>query len=285
LTGKADFSDLYNASDPRGLYARLHGLDYQVPGHGAPVFRRLVEVLAGAARGDAPVTVLDVCCSFGINAALLNHHLTVEQVMGRYAAPALATASSEQLLTADREFFAAARRRDAVRLIGQDISAPAAGYARAVGLLDDAVVADLESGPPPADLAERLAGVDLVTVTGGIGYVGGRTFDQVVNATGARAWVAALVLRWIGFEDVAEALSRYGYTTETVPGYQVRQRRYADDRERAAVRAGLAPRGLAPSADEDAGGHVAELVLARPLDAVRAQPLSELGLQELGQRV
>jgi hypothetical protein len=43
-----------------------------------------------ADRDDGPpATVLDICCSYGINAALLNHHVTLEELYDRYTSPKL----------------------------------------------------------------------------------------------------------------------------------------------------------------------------------------------------
>ncbi len=74
LSGQTLFDEIYNQPDPRVFYSRLGRLDYQSPHHAQPVFRRLV----AARMRSGPVTVLDLCCSYGVNAALLNHHLSLD---------------------------------------------------------------------------------------------------------------------------------------------------------------------------------------------------------------
>jgi SAM-dependent methyltransferase len=274
MHAKADFTDMYAAVDPRAYYTSLGELDYQIPAYGTPLFRRLCEVIGG---GSTEPTILDVCCSFGVNAALLNHELTMDDLREHYVAAQQAGLSREELVAADRRMFAESRRPDAVDVIGLDIAGAAVDYAVEVGLLADGVVADLEKDDPPVDVAARLADVDLVTVTGGVGYVNERTFERIVNAGGdAPPWIAALTLRWIGFDPIADQLEQYGLVTERLEGYVAPQRRFADDRERRLVFDNLADRGLRPNQLEVGGWHSAELFVTRPKEAVYDQPIDEL---------
>lgn len=275
MTEKADFTDEYNASDPRSYYSNLGSLAYQVPEHGASVFRHLANVLEG--RRDVSPTVLDVCCSYGINAALINHDLSFEELRQHYTSPEVRAMSRTELIDCDRSLLDEHRHDDAVRVIGLDISDAAVGYAVDVGLLNAGIVADLETDAAPTSTVELMGQADLVTVTGGVGYVNERTFDQIVDASsGTPPWVAALTLRWIGFDAVAEALDDHGLVTERVDGFEVRQRRFADDTERAHVLSSLQERGLEPTALEEDGWHCAELFVARPESAIRAQPIEDL---------
>ncbi|MFF5538466.1 hypothetical protein ACFY71_39455 [Streptomyces cinerochromogenes] len=66
-----------------------------------------------------------MCCSYGINAALLNHHVTLQDLYDRYTSPQLAGLTTAELIDADRTYYAARRRTDAVPVIGLDIAAPA----------------------------------------------------------------------------------------------------------------------------------------------------------------
>jgi len=276
LTSKADFTGAYNAADPRDYYSSLGDLDYQIPTHGAPVFRRLADALSE--HGSAP-TVLDVCCSYGINAALLNHDITFDEIRDHYAHPRTAGLSSDELVAADRALFAQRRRSDALEVIGLDVSRAAVDYAVHAGLLDHGLVVDLEADHPAGDLDavnELLAQVDLVTVTGGVGYVQRRTFERIVAASlDEPPWIAALTLRWVDFDPIARSLERYGLVTERLDGYLVRQRRFADDEERAFVFESLDAHGVAPTSIEHEGWHCAELFVARP-DAAPLEPISSL---------
>src|SRR5512139_1278083 len=109
LRGQTLFDEIYHQPDPRAFYHRLGRLDYQIPHHAQPVLRRLV-----AAQPRQPVTVLDLCCSYGINAALLNHHLTLDDLYAHYTSPRLAQLTTSELIKHDQELYAAHRRADAV---------------------------------------------------------------------------------------------------------------------------------------------------------------------------
>ncbi|MGH9087209.1 MAG: hypothetical protein ACRDYZ_03730 [Acidimicrobiales bacterium] len=268
---KADFSGIYNEADPRAYFRTLGALSYEIPRHGPPVFERLLDVMGGR-EGK---TVLDVCCSYGVNAAVLNHKIDLEELDEHYAGAGEIDASSLQEI--DREWFAARRRADAVRTVGLDVAESAVRYATSVGLLDRGVVADLERESVGDDDLEALASADLVTVTGGIGYIGERTLRTVAEAAGdAAPWIAVLSLRWLDFEPIAESLHEIGLVTEGVPTYCVPQRRFADDGERQAALDGLHQRGLDPSAELQSDAHFAELFVVRPPEAVREVPIDEV---------
>ena len=73
-TRKADFSSIYDRSTPDDCFGTLTPLDYQIPQQALPVLQRVIGA-ASATSGPAPV--LDVCCSYAINAALLRCKLEV----------------------------------------------------------------------------------------------------------------------------------------------------------------------------------------------------------------
>jgi SAM-dependent methyltransferase len=269
---KADFTDIYTRPDPRAYYRTLRALDYEVPEHGREVFDVVLDELRGGMT-RSPV-VLDLCCSYGINAALLNHDVTLDEVGDHYARGDGLT--REELIARDREWYGARRSSSPVEVVGLDMSQPAIDYAVAAGLLVDGVVGDLEHGVLTDEDMARIAGVDLVTVTGGIGYVNDRTFDQILAAADETPWVAALSLRWIDFEPIAETLDSHGLVTERLEGYVVPQRRFADAGEERFVIEQLVAQGIEPTQVELDGHHGAELYLARPAWQAAEVPLREL---------
>lgn len=266
---KANFDDVYNQPDPRSYYRALGALDYEIPAHGAFVFDRLLDAMGGR-EGK---TVLDVCCGYSANAALLNHDIELADLYAHYGS--LEDAADGNIPEIDRQWFAEHARPDAVSVIGLDIAGNAVRYAASVGLLDQGVVADLESHGPDERAARAFAAADLVGVTGGIGYVGEKTFRSIVASRGDDLpWVAALCLRWVDFSPVAGALDDLGLVTERVDGFCVPQRRFAHDGERQAAVAGLQERGLDPAPELELGAHCAQLYVSRPPEAARVTPIS-----------
>lgn len=267
---KADFSDIYNQADPRAYYRVLGALGYEIPAHGARVFDHLLEEMGGR-EGK---TVLDVCCGYSANAALLNHEVELADLYEHYNS--METAADGAVAEIDRHWFAERRRPDAVSVVGLDIADNAVDYAASVGLLDRGVVADLETAPPDDATVQALGAADLVSVTGGIGYIGEKTLRAIVEAAGEDPpWVAALNLRWVDFTPIAEALEDLGLVTEHLEGYCVPQRRFAHEQEREAALAGLRARGLDPGPELRLGAHCAELFVARPPEVARETPIGE----------
>lgn len=269
--GRTPFDDLYGQPDPRAYFRVLGAWDYRTPQHAQPVFRRL------AARRAAPAAgVLDICCSYGINAALLNHDLTWDDLRAHYTSPEAGALGTAALIDRDRAYYKAHRRRDAVPVTGLDVSAPALDYAVAVGLLDRAFAENLESAPPSPALRRSMRGVGLITVTGGASFLSPRTFAPLLAAADATPWVAAFVLRTGSYRPVAECLRAHGLTTERYPGATYPQRRFTGaDEQRYAVDA-VASTGEDPRGKETEGSFHTALYVSRPPADAAALPLAAL---------
>lgn len=268
---KADFSDVYDQRDPRPYYRTLGALGYEIPAHGAEVFNRLLDDMGGR---DGK-TVLDVCCGYGPNAALINHEVDLAELYKHYAN--MESVADDLVPEIDRRWFSERSRPDAVTTVGLDVAGNAVRYATSVGLLDRGIVANLETDPPDSEAIEAFSQVDLVTVTGGIGYIGASTFRAILESSGDELpWVAALNLRWIDFTPIAESLGDLGMVTERLDGYCVPQRRFAHDAERQAALAGLNDRGLDPAEEISLDSHCAELYLVRPAEAARQTPIDQI---------
>lgn len=294
-TRKADFSDIYTAPDPRPYYRTLGQWEYQIPGNAFPVVERVLDACEprrrppgpspdgpardGTARdGTGTSAVLDLCCSYAPNAALLRHSLTFGDITGHYLSPDLDALSPAEVLARDRSFYAAHLVNKDLRVVGIDASMPAITYARDVGLLTDGWAENLEQHEPSAELASGLRDVKLIVCTGGVGYIGSRTFTRVLQCVQRPndAWIVLFVLRAFNTEDIAAALQEFDLVTEHVPGISVRQRRFATEHEATAAIHDVRRRGLDPAGKEDTGWLYADLHIARPASAARAQRTSDL---------
>ncbi|WP_326752946.1 hypothetical protein OIE73_14405 [Streptomyces hirsutus] len=274
--GKADFNDIYDCPDPRPYFATLRSLEYQIPHHGQAVFRALAHALRRLYPDRTPLNVVDLCCSYGINTALLNYRVTLADLSTRYTSHHLSALPARHLAAEDRTFFAARCRPEAATATGIDSAARAVGYARAVGLLDHAFAENLEVTEPSPALRRTLAGTDLITVTGGIGYVFTRTFTRLLDCMPTPPWVAAFVLRTVPYQPIADLLARSGLVTEKLPTRTFRQRRFADSAERYAAFDALAVNGL-HTADKEADGYYhTDLYVSRPAPDIAALPLARL---------
>ncbi len=269
---KADFTDIYLRPDPRAYYRTLGTLDYQIPQRALPVFDTVLNALPDQ---GASKTVVDLCSSYGINAALLRHEVDLDGLTARYLEPELAAASPEELLTADQQLFAEPARRPELAVVGLDAAQPAIDYAVDAGLLADGWAENLETTEPSTELAKGVAKADLIISTGGVGYVGARTFEKLLECIddAENLWLAIFVLRVFDYSDIADLLSEYGLVTERFDGLTFPQRRFADAAEQQAAIHDVQMRGLDPSGKEADGWFHADCFLSRP--AAAAMPVLE----------
>ena len=272
---KADFDSIYSAPDPRAYCRTLGELDYRIPDYGGRIFAQVSDHLRSS-RDSSDIRVADLCCSYGMIGALLKHDIGWTGLVDHYNDPACESLDREAMVERDRDLLADLRRRDAPVVVGVDVSAPAVAYGVDAGLIDAGAAENLEEDDPSPALAEALAPVDLVTVTGGIGYITERTFGKVISATEeATPWVAALSLRWVDFEPIAELGADQGLVTERLDGVTFPQRRFASHDERQFVISQLEERSIDPSGREADGYHHADLYLLRPEDELDV-PLADL---------
>ncbi|MFI6042843.1 class I SAM-dependent methyltransferase [Nocardia sp. NPDC051321] len=260
-TGKASFDDIYDRPDPRDYYARMSDLDYRIPELAKPVFQQQIREYRASARVST-LTVLDIGCSYGVNAALLRFDTTMPELAEHYRS---ADGDHAALVARDREALGSRDGLADVRFLGMDASAPALAYARETGLLHDTVHADLESGEPTDEQRELLATADIIISTGCIGYVTEKTLARVATAhPRRRPWMAHFVLRMFDFAPIAAELAALGYRTEQAPGL-FEQRRFASDAEQAQVLNALSAKGIDTTDRETEGWLYAGLYLSRPL--------------------
>lgn len=257
--GKVSLDGIYNLPDPVGYFSTLSHLGYRIPQAARPIFRRMVAARREA-RGETPLRMLDLGCSYGVNAALVKHGLTMADLFRLYDDTAPGRA---RLLDRDRDIYDDPDDPD-LEVIGLDVAENAVRYAVAAGALDAGVTADLEVRDPNAAEAAKLEGTDMIVSTGCFGYVTDVSLRRLMEASGgSRPWMAHFVLRMFDFEEAGATLAQYGYVTEKVEGLHA-QRRFASDEERVHVLENLTRRGIDPTGAEADGWYFAELHVARP---------------------
>ncbi|WP_328516984.1 class I SAM-dependent methyltransferase [Methylocystis suflitae] len=260
-TAKANFDEIYVMDDPRSYYSVLGGLDYLIPDVAEPVIR---QVLAAKTSGGKRPIVLDVGCSYGINAAVHRFPLTFDKLRRRYARREMVESSSDDLLRLDANYFAAWPDRGVAGFIGLDVSEPAIRYAKSVGLILDGVVADLEESELSSDAARIVSRADVILSTGCIGYLGEATFRRLLAQMKRRPWVISFVLRMFPFDRIAQALSDFGYVTEHLDGVSFIQRRFRTRDEFDHTLQTLAALGKDTQGLEGEGLYHADFYISRP---------------------
>ncbi|GIL02322.1 MAG: methyltransferase type 12 [Alphaproteobacteria bacterium] len=258
-TGKIDLNGIYNNDDPVPYFSTLSKLGYRIPEEGKPIFERLI-----AARREAhearETKLIDLGCSYGVNAALLKHGMEMDDLYRLYGEDA---PHETALVARDRALFAEPTDRH-LEIVGIDPADKAVAYAVETGLIDAAVAANLEKADPERDDAAAIAGADLIISTGCIGYVTQASLARLIEAAEpGRPWMAHFVLRMFPFAPIEEMLAEHGYVTEKLDGV-FPQRRFASPEEQAHVLDNLDRLGLDPTGLEASGWYYAELHVSRP---------------------
>ncbi len=276
-TSKANFDDIYACDDPRAYFSVLGSLDYMIPDLAEPVLRQLLS--ARIQRHGGEQTVLDVGCSYGINAAVHRFPLSFGALRSRYACHEMTALSAQELARLDRHFYESWPDVGLARFIGLDASAPAIRYARQVGLIEQGITADLECDslkPEDARLAGRAT---VILSTGCVGYVTEKTYTQLLRATQAAQtppWIVSFVLRMFPYDALASTMSDFGLVTERLAGATFVQRRFRDVEEFTSTLDALGKNGIDTNGLEAEGTFQADLFVSRPEADVRATPLDEL---------
>lgn len=257
---KANFDDVYDLPDPRRYYRTLGALDYRIPTEAAPVFRRVMRAI----DVERP-TIVDVGCSYGVNAAMIRFDLDFAELVARYRKASMAAESVAEAIFSDAAFFADMEPAVDATFAGVDVAREALGYARAVGLIDRAIPENLESEPLSREGAAALSGADLIITTGAVGYVTSETFTKILSAAeGPPPCVAAFALRQFPFDAIAAELRGFGLETEKLEGRYFPQRRFIDAEEQAGAIAAVEALDLDPEGLEADGRYFAEFYLAAP---------------------
>lgn len=271
---KANFDRIYVETDPREYYRVLYGLDYIIPDLAKGVFRNIIAALER--KHGRPIKILDLGCSYGVNAALIRSPLEMGGLAQRYLDLQGSGLTTEELIELDRHYFLSWPRRE-IEIVGCDISENAISYARAVGLVDHGISANYEIDPVSSDARAALAGVDLIISTGSIGYITERTFAKLLDAIGGPTpWIASFVLRMFPYTKITRLLEKSGQTTEKLQGITFVQRRFHSEEECVRVINELERQGIDPSQKEADGLLHADFYLSRSEAACSETPLDEL---------
>lgn len=276
---KTNFDHIYNCADPEPYFQALRPLDYRSPQSALPIFSACIRALQQL-REREQLSILDLCCGYGVNAALINHRLGMDDLYDYYDDADRSALPLVQRLIADRDFFDQRKASPEHSVIGVDIAQNALAYARLTGLMQQSYAIDLERKPVSTPLQEALGDVDLIIVTGGLSYIGATTFQCLLERfpRRQRPWVVCLPLRISDFRKPVEVFSRFGMRAEQIKsaGLTFRQRRFSDPNEEKRVLKQLHELGLNPAGKEAQGYLHGACYLARPSADIVHSPLNRL---------
>lgn len=273
---KARMNHIYDQSDPRAYFRELKKLGYAIPNEAKPIFQNLIAHLQK--RQDDTVHLLDLGCSYGVNAALLKHDLSMPDLYQHWGQDRQADETATEAVEYHQRYFAGLDEPEDIEVIGLDVAENAVAFAEGIGLLDVGLTFNLETQALPASAEEDLAQVDLVTSTGCVGYITEKSFERLlpVITRDRPPWIANFVLRMFPFDAIGETLSDWGYVTEKLEGQTYVQRDFASSEEQGQVLEQLREEGIDPAGKEAEGDLLAEFYLSRPIKDAAEMPIERL---------
>lgn len=273
---KANMDHIYDHADPRAYFRELKRLEYAIPNAAKPIFQKLIS--RRREHQDDTIQLLDLGCSYGVNAALLKHDLSMQDLYEHWGQERLVDATPEEVVDYDRRYFANLEKPEDIEVIGLDVAENAVAFAEEAGLLNGSLAVNLETDALTEVAANEMAEVDLVTSTGCVGYVTEKSFDHLFPAVtrGQPAWLANFVLRMFPFDAIEETLSDRGYVTEKLEGQTFVQRQFESTAEQQQVIEQLHEKGIDPVGKEMDGHLLAEFYLSRPAHEVAEMPIERL---------
>ncbi|MEM7171790.1 MAG: hypothetical protein AAF530_16585 [Pseudomonadota bacterium] len=277
IQNREDFAQVYNLSDPRPYFRGVSSVDYQMPAVACDFLLKMAGHLR-TAKGKEVLTVLDFAGGYGINGALLTHHISLAEFFAWYDST---PADDSDVQAADRAYFSARRReRPDLEVLGLDIAECAMAYAARLKFYGNTFVENLVEQPPSPRLTAAMERVDVIMETGALGLTLPMALQRLIEVSGnAAPWVLMTSRPDLDDGPLIKVLSQLDYVVETCTAEPVAYRKFASAGERAEVRAKTAALGGNPAVALKNDYFWVDLLLARPAHVATCWPLTPYGLR------
>jgi len=273
---KSSFDDVYHAATPHAYFGEMQRLGYEIGEQAKPYFCVAAELLHRQLGLDHPVRLLDLGCSYGVGAALLNHRFSFAELADFFSDQA--SEDYRECVEETRELIASEGTEPSLECAGADASGEAIRFAVETGLLEAGIAKNLEDDDRlDSQDAAVLKQCSLLTSTGAIGYVGQKTLTPFLELLGKGLklshgpYAVVTILRMFDPEPIARTFAKSGYKFVRVSGIHLRQRAFDGNRELDETVDLLQRRGVDPEGWETEGHLYADLFAAAPeqdLDAL-----------------
>ncbi len=241
--GKATFHELYNAPDASLFMRTMAGWGYNIADHVGPIVRRAIDTsVAMKPPGDtSPVVLLELCAGYGLSMTTVRTSHSCAQVYEHFGRER--SVDIKEAAAADHKFLEQALRPNLpIKVIGADVAENSLAYGKSVGLFDAVMTDDLErpgASLPPGDVSELVAQTKVVVAVGAFSYISVATIKTLFEAWPSTPPVFAFFpLAATNMEPISRFLESRGlkiyYERKK---HWLPQRRFAGDKERAAIEA------------------------------------------------
>ena len=227
---KLSFAELYCSTHPLPYLTEMRRLHYDLPtACSSYIDAAIKDFLSTKKKENALVTcaVLDIGCSYGLNAARFLHGENVEGWYARLSSLREAI-SLDTAATCDRFFFSRNQDPQQTFFDGLDTSVNALNYAKNVGLLRRTYNCNLEN--PLENVPDDFPHYDIWIATGCVGYISEQSFRKLLEVQRPTAIVFSC-LRAVDSSKILLCFQEFGYRVDVVNGLPVSQRIFDDGEE------------------------------------------------------
>ena len=262
LVVKKDFTDIYTQKDPTPYLEEMKNLGYRIPDQTKPLYKHLVERILNYKK--KPVKVLDLGSSYGINSALLNHQLVMEELDDFFV-----DNNPQPSVKSTQSFFNDLPNNDNnLEFYLVDTSSPALNFAEKAGLCENSFCFNLEKESGSSEFGKTIRDIDLIISTGCVGYIGwksfARLFDNIVDARAPFPVFAFTVLRMFPMDDIENVFKKNNFALTKTKIGPLKQRRFNDETEMSDTLDLLKNRKLDTKNLEEAGYYFADFYVGGP---------------------
>ena len=261
---KLDLNHVYNFKDPTPYYQSITQYQYDLPERAKPYFQKVIN----AYRNDESVhslKILDIGCSYGINAALLKFDKSLADLCQHYTDQLRLQQAEIARIHSDYHWFHEANFDKELQFIGLDSAKNAINYAVESQLIQSGIYTNLETSPLLKEDYRIMQDVNLLISTGCIGYITEVTFDKILSAVEdiSKLWGAVFVLKMFDLSELQKTLDQYNLVlVET--GVTVKQRSFSSVDEKESMINFIEKQGLSAEKEKKSDNLFAQLFLILP---------------------
>jgi len=263
---KTDFTDIYTQNSPYEYLKEMNRLEYFISDSTKPLYNTIIEQLEETL--SRPVNVLDLGSSYGINSSLMKFNLTMSELSDFFLN------GTEPTKKETKQFYEKCMRNDNMNFYQIDISEEALKFSEEMNLCERGMNVDLED--EKLNLLESLPKMDVVIATGCVGYIGYKTFSNLLKVIKNRQsnsieskteYIAPIfafsVLRMFDMKDIEEVFETYGYSVVKSDIEPICQRSFSDPEEKAQTVSLLHDMEISTKNYEDNGNLYADFYIAK----------------------